>query len=95
MAGGNSLINMLGSMGNGGPMQNNPIMQIINMARNGGNPMSMLTQIAGNNPQAKQVIDMMSSGNQAGLKEMAMNMAKERGTSIEDVAKNLGIEIPK
>ena len=33
-------------------MPNNMMFQILNMAKNGGNPMALLQQIAGQNPMA-------------------------------------------
>ena len=37
---------------------------------------------------------MMNGKSPAQLEQMARNMAKERGTTIEDVARSLGIVIP-
>lgn len=93
----NPLMQMMNGMG-GNPlnvMQNNPVFKIVQAMKSGGNPMQMLQQFAGNNPQAKQVLDMMQQGNSQGLKDMAMNMAKERGTSVEEIAKQLGIQLPE
>lgn len=90
--------NPLMSMMNGGmnPLANNPVMKLVQMMKGGGgNPQQLLQQLAGQNPQAKTVLDMMQAGNSQGLKEMALNMAKERGTSVEDIAKQLGLEVPK
>lgn len=39
------------------PPMNNPMMAMLQMARNGGNPMQMLQQMAGQNPQAAQAQD--------------------------------------
>lgn len=94
---GNPLMQM---MGRNNPMtammQNNPVFKLVQAMKSGnGNPVQMLQQMAGNNPQAKQVLDMMQQGNSQGLKDMAMNMAKERGTSVEEIAKQLGIQLPE
>ena len=56
------------------PPMNNPMMAMLQMARNGGNPMQMLQ---GKNPQQ--------------LRQTAENMAKQRGTSVEEIARQLGI----
>lgn len=90
--------NPLMSMINGGmnPLANNPVMKLVQMMKGGGgNPQQLLQQMASQNPQMKPIMDMMSSGNTQGLKDMAMNMAKERGTSVEEIAKQIGIELPK
>lgn len=73
---------------------NNPILQMVNIARNGGNPMAIMQQMAKRNPQVNQVMQMMKGKNPAQLKSMAENIAKERGTTIEDVAQQLGISLP-
>ena len=73
---------------------NNPLMQMVNMARNGGNPMQLMQQMARSNPQANQVMQMMSGKNPQQLRQMAVNMCKERGTTVERVAQQLGISLP-
>lgn len=76
------------------PMMNNPMMQMIGMIRNGMNPKNLLAQMAQNNPQARQVMQMMQGKSPAELRKMADNIAAERGTTVEDVARQLGITIP-
>lgn len=86
----NMMNNMVGKV-----MQNNPIMAIINVARNGGNPMDMLKQLAPQNPQVAQAMKMMEGKSPQQLKTMVNNMAKERGTTVEQVAQSLGIPMPQ
>ncbi len=74
---------------------NNPIMAMINMARSGGNPMALIQQMAGSNPQVAQMMNMVRGKNPQQLKSMAENMAKERGTSLEAVTQQLGLNMPK
>ena len=62
------------------PPMNNPMMAMLQMARNGGNPMQMLQQMAGQNPQAAQI---------------AENMAKERGVDLNQIARQMGVTLPK
>ena len=46
------------------------------------------------NPQMFQQVQQMISGkNENELKEMAENIAKERGINLSDFAKNLGLKI--
>ena len=75
-------------------MMNNPMMQVVGMLRNGKNPQQFLMQMAQSNPQARQVMQMMNGKSPAELRKMASNMAAERGTTVEDVARQLGIMIP-
>lgn len=73
---------------------NNPIMAMVNMMRTGGNPMSLMQQMAKSNPQVNQVMQMVKGKNSAQLKAMAENIAKERGTTVENVAQQLGLSMP-
>lgn len=67
------------------------VMQLIQMTRGGGNPMQMLQQMAMSDPQAAQAIRMMQGKSPAELRQMANNMCRERGTTVEAVMQQLGI----
>jgi hypothetical protein len=73
---------------------NNPMMQMMGMLRSGRNPNAILQSMAMNNPQVRQVIQMMNGKTPEQLRQMANNMAAERGTTVEDIARQLGIQIP-
>jgi hypothetical protein len=73
---------------------NNPIMQMQQLMRSGKNPNAVLQILAQNNPQARQVMQMINGKSPAQLEQMARNMAKESGTTIEDIARSMGIQIP-
>ena len=72
-------------------MMNNPLMGLVKLARNGGNPMMLMQQMAGRNPQMQQAMSMIQGKTPEQLKQMAENMAKERGMTVEQVAKNIGL----
>ena len=72
---------------------NNPVMALLSAARNGGNPMQMMQQMAGNNPQMRQFMQMVGGKNPQQLRQMAENVAKERGTTLQAVAQQMGIPI--
>lgn len=72
----------------------NPMMQMVGMLRNGKDPRQFLVQMAQNNPQVRQVMQMMQGKSPEELRRMADNIAAERGTTVEDVARQLGIMIP-
>lgn len=72
-------------------MMNNPLMQMVSIARGGGNPMQLLQQMATSNPMAAQAAKMLQGKSSAELQQMAVNMCKERGTTPEAVIKQLGI----
>lgn len=70
---------------------NNPVMALISAAKNGGNPVQMMRQMAGNTPQMRQFMQMVNGKSPQQLRQMAENVAKERGTSLQAVAQQLGI----
>lgn len=69
---------------------NNPVIALVNAAKNGGNPMQMIQQMAGQDPQIRQFMQMVNGKNHQQLRHMAENMARERGTNVEAVIKQLG-----
>ena len=75
-------------------IMNNPILQMMNVMRSGGNPMALVQQIAGQDPRMRQFMQMVNGKSPDQLKQMAENVAKERGVSLNDVARQLGITIP-
>lgn len=72
---------------------NNPIMMLANMARNGGNPMRMIQQMAMQDPRIAQAQQMMQGKSPQQLRSMAENMARERGTTVQDIARSLGLNM--
>ncbi len=76
------------------PMTTNPLNMMLNALRLGGNPMQIVQQMAAHNPQMRQFYNMVNGKSPAELKQMAENMAQERGVSINDVARQLGITVP-
>ena len=72
-------------------MMSNPIFQLANIARNGGNAMQMLQCMAAQNPQAAQAINMIRGKTPQQLQQIATNMAQEIGTSPQEIARSLGL----
>ena len=73
-------------------MTNNPIFNLISLARTGVNPMMLIQQMAGRDPRAQQALKMVQGKTTDQLRQMAENMAKERGTTVEEIAKGLGLK---
>ena len=69
-------------------MGNNPMFQVINMMRNGGNPTALMQQLMNNNPQLQQIAAGKSPEQ---LMSIAENMCRERGTNVDAVLKQFGI----
>ena len=74
-------------------MMNNPMMQLMQLMRNGGNPMTMLNQMTGNNPMVGQLMQSIQGKRPEALRQMAMNIAKERGIDLEQFAQQFGMKI--
>ena len=70
---------------------NNPLMMLLNIARNGGNPMAAMQQMAQSNPQMRQAMQMIQGKSPAELQQMAQNMAKERGIDLNEFLRQMGI----
>lgn len=75
-------------------MMNNPVMSMLSAMQSGRNPSLILRQLATTNPQARQVMQMVNGKSADQLRQMAENLAANQGTTIEDVARSLGISIP-
>ena len=73
--------------------QFNPMQMIVNRFMGGMTPMVILDQMAG--PQVQQAKRIIGGKNQDQLKQIAMNMAKERGIELSDLAAQLGIRLPE
>ena len=73
---------------------NNPIAQMVQLLKIGRSPNAVLEMLAQSNPQIRQFQQSMRGKTPQQLEQMAHNMAKECGTTIEDVARSLGIQIP-
>ena len=71
---------------------NNPILNLISLARTGGNPMTLMQQMAGRDPLAQQALKMVQGKTPDQLRQMAENMAKERGMTVDEIAKGLGLK---
>lgn len=73
---------------------NTPMMQMMGLLQAGQNPNAILRTMMQTNPEVRQVMQMFNGKSPQQLQQMAMNMAAERGTSVEDIARQLGIQIP-
>lgn len=55
------------------------------------NPMTYIQQQAQNNPEFRQLSGLIQGKSPEQLRTMAENMAKERGTTLGNVARQLGL----
>lgn len=72
---------------------NNPMMAMVQMAMSGMHPAQFLQQMAAQNPMAAQAINLIQGKTQEQLREIAENMAKQRGTTVEEIARQYGLPI--
>lgn len=72
----------------------NPL-QLLQVMRSSNNPMGVLNQLMGSNPEMGQVMRLIYGKNSNQLKQTAMNMARERGVSLEQLASEMGLRLPK
>lgn len=75
-------------------MMGNPVLRLIGMARQGGNPKQMLRQMAMQDPRAAQVMQILGNKSAGQQREIVQNMAVERGIDLNAFARSLGISIP-
>lgn len=74
--------------GNGnGFMQN--VMQMVNMARGGGNPQMFINQLAQKNPQAAQQINELLKSGQT-PQDAALGLMRQRGIDPTQITNMLG-----
>ena len=72
---------------------NNPVMAMLQMAMNGMPPMQYLQQRIGQNPQIAQAMNLIQGKTPEQLHQIADNMAKQRGTTVEEIARQYGLPI--
>lgn len=72
---------------------NNPMMAMMQMAMGGMSPMQYLQQRMGQNPQIAQAMNLIQGKTPEQLREIADNMAKQRGTTVEEIARQYGIPL--
>lgn len=74
---------------------NNSFNNLLRNIQGGANPNALLSQMARSDPRAAQALQMLQGKSPDQLRTMAENMARERGTSVEQIAQSLGIRLPK
>ena len=74
------------------PMMNNPMIQA---AMNGVPAMQFLQKMAGQNPMVSQAMSLIQGKNTEQLQQIAENMARQRGTTIEEIARQYGLPMNK
>lgn len=73
---------------------NNPI-QLIQMLQRGGNPQQLLSQAAQRSPALRQAMQAVNGRTPEQVRDMAYQMAQQRGVDLNQLAQQLGIRLPK
>lgn len=68
----------------------NPL-QLMQMLQS-GNPMQILSNLAGQNPALKQMLPSIQGKNSQQLRQMAENMCRERGMTFDQAVERLGLK---
>lgn len=69
----------------------NPMAMLMQMMRTrNGNPAPLLEQLARQNPAMRQAMDMTRGKSPQEIRQIADNMARQRGTTVEDILHRMG-----
>ena len=79
------------NVGNQG--QVNPMHIIMNQFVNGMSPMAILNRMNGS--KVNQAKNLIGGKSEEQLRQIAMNMAKQRGIDLNSLAQQMGINLPK
>ncbi len=66
-------------------------MQIMQAVQNGANPNQIVMQLAQNNPTFQRALQMANGKTPDQIRDMAVNMARQRGLDINQIAQQMGI----
>ena len=72
----------------------NPL-QMLGALQKARNPMALLNQLAGQNPQLKRVIEVMNGKSPRELEQYVRNTAKTQGVDLNQLAQRMGIQLPQ
>jgi hypothetical protein len=73
-------------------MLNNPL-QLIGLLQNSNNPMGVLQQLLGNNPQYRQVMQIAQGKSPQELEQYVRNLYQSQGQDINQVASQFGLKL--
>ena len=73
-------------------MLNNPL-QRIGMLQNANNPMALMQQVLGTNPQFKQVMQIAQGKSPQELEQYVRNLYQSQGQDINQIASQFGLKI--
>lgn len=72
----------------------NPL-QMLGALQKAQNPMALLSQLAGQNPQLKRVVEVMNGKSPKELEQYVRNTAKTQGVDLNQLAQRMGLHLPQ
>lgn len=73
--------------------QQSPMQAIVDQFMTGMSPMSILERMGG--PQVNQAKRIIGGKSERQLRDIAMNMARQRGVDLGSLAQQLGVRLPE
>lgn len=73
-------------------MGDHPMMQPLRMMQNGVDPDVIAEQIMLHHPKRDQIAKVVDGKDSKQLMQVAENMCRERGTTVDEVLRSMGIE---
>jgi len=67
--------------------------QLLQMMRNSRNPLAVVKQMAGNNPQMQELINNLQGKNPKELEQYARNVAQSKGIDLKQYLGQFGLNI--
>lgn len=72
----------------------NPL-QMVQMLQGAQNPTQMMMSLAQQNPQLRQIMQLVNGKTPGQMREFAMQAAQQRGLDINQIANQLGLKLPE
>lgn len=71
------------------------IIQLAQLMSRSQNPMQLFAQAVGQSPQGQQVLRLMYGKTPEQFRGVLENMAKQQGTTLEQVVTSMGLRLPR
>ena len=76
-------------------MNRQMVQQIFGAVQNGANPQTVIMQLAQGNPAFRNAMNMANGKTPDQIYSMTFQMAQQRGVDINQLAQQLGIQLPR
>lgn len=75
-------------------MHMNPF-QLMQAVQRGANPNQLIMQLAQQNPAVRQAVQAVNGKTPDQIRDMAQQLASQRGVDLNQLARQLGIKLPR